>query len=206
MAAWWKRGYYETSARVSLLLYVPGASPGSIQTPVELADLFPTACELAGIETPEGLDGESLCTFTNGRPDGRRRRIARSLLLGGHPSTRFRMARDERWKLVEFPDAVTCREAKDEMSGTRRFGDPSSHLRIGAFRRAIMISPADDAFKGVFVCVLLGMGLSPVALGEKFIVRDGQPRGEIVTAQQPPRMVEFAARELQTYVAKVSGA
>ena len=102
---WWKRSYYEASAKVPLLLCVPGTSPATIETPVELVDLFPTVCELAGIDTPEGLDGESLCTFTNGRPHAYSKRIARSSLLGGHPSTRFRMVRNERWKLVEFPNA-----------------------------------------------------------------------------------------------------
>ena len=93
-----------------------------------------------------------------------------------------------------------------EAPGARHFGRPSSNLRIEALRKAIMVSLGDGAVKNVFVCVLLGVGLAPVAFGEKFIVRNGQPRAEIVIAQQPPRMVKRAARELQTYVARISGA
>ena len=49
------------------------------------------------------------------------------------------------------------------------------------------------------------MSSGPV-LGEPFIVRDGQPQAEIVIAEQPPRMVKLAARELQAYIVKISGA
>ena len=38
------------------------------------------------------------------------------------------------------------------------------------------------------------------------LVQDGQPRAELVIAEQPPRMVKLAAAELQGYVAKLSGA
>jgi hypothetical protein len=44
------------------------------------------------------------------------------------------------------------------------------------------------------------------ALGEAYLVKDGRPQAEIVIAADPPRTVRLAARELQTYVAKISGA
>jgi arylsulfatase A-like enzyme len=40
-----------------------------------------------------------------GRPGERRKRFARSELLGERNETRFRMVRDERWKWVAFPSA-----------------------------------------------------------------------------------------------------
>jgi len=103
---WWKRTYYEASARVPLLISGPEIGKGEIQLlPVELVDLFPTCCDWAGIEAPEGIDGESLTPLLCGEPDNRRKRTARSELLGGKLETRFRMIRDERWKAVEFPNA-----------------------------------------------------------------------------------------------------
>jgi len=103
---WWKRTYYEASARVPLLISGPNIAKGDTQSlPVELVDLFPTCCDWAGIEAPNGIDGESLTPLLCGNPDNRRKRTARSELLGGKPETRFRMIRDERWKVVEFPDA-----------------------------------------------------------------------------------------------------
>ncbi|MEA3401452.1 MAG: sulfatase-like hydrolase/transferase [Armatimonadota bacterium] len=103
---WWKRTYYEASSRVPLLISGPGICAGRREsTPVELVDLFPTCCEWCGVDPPAGLDGESLMPLLTGRPDQRRKRSARSELLGGRPETRFRMVRDERWKAVDFPDA-----------------------------------------------------------------------------------------------------
>jgi choline-sulfatase len=103
---WWKRTYYEASAGVPLLVSGPGiAMETQITQPVELVDLFPTFCEWAGIETPSDLDGESLTPLLTGHPERRRKHTALSELLGESGPTRFRMARDARWKYVDFPDA-----------------------------------------------------------------------------------------------------
>lgn len=100
---WWKRTYYDASARVPLLLAGPDVHQGRrVEAPTELVDLFPTMCDWAGVETPSGLDGESLVPSLGSSGGQRRKRVARCDFLGGQP---FRMARDERWKLVEFPDA-----------------------------------------------------------------------------------------------------
>lgn len=103
---WWKRTYYEASAGVPLLVAGPDLPQGGeTSLPVELVDLFPTLCQWAGIETPEGLDGETLLPLLQGRPAQRHKRRAFCELLGGKPEYRFRMVRDERWKVVDFPHA-----------------------------------------------------------------------------------------------------
>jgi hypothetical protein len=48
--------------------------------------------------------------------------------------------------------------------------------------------------------------LPAIANAEPFIVKDGQPRAEIVIAETPKRMQRLAASELQSYLAKISGA
>ena len=53
------------------------------------------------------------------------------------------------------------------------------------------------------VCVL-GGGL--VASGAAFVVKDGNARAEIVVGDKPARMAALAAKELRTYVEKISGA
>ena len=101
---WWKRSYYEASAGVPLLISGPDISSDQrVDTPVELVDLFPTLCNFAGIDGPEDIDGESLTSLLEGKPDDRQKRVARSELLGGHDKVRFRMIRDQRWKYVDFP-------------------------------------------------------------------------------------------------------
>ena len=103
---WWKRSYYEGSARVPLLVCGSGiASDVTESTPVELVDLFPTFCDWAQIETPDGLHGESLTPFLEGRPDLRQKRAARCEYLDWKNEVQFRMIRQQRWKYVEFPEA-----------------------------------------------------------------------------------------------------
>ncbi len=102
---WWKRTYYDASARVPLIVRGPGVAAGARHDwPVELVDLFPTICDWAGASIPPGLDGETLRLIIDGT-GGRAKVTARSELLGGNPHVRFRMARDRRWKYVDFPDA-----------------------------------------------------------------------------------------------------
>jgi len=103
---WWKRSYYEGSARVPLLVKLPGRPPGKLRVrhPVELVDLFPTVCDLCGVPTPEGLDGESLVPlFDPGGGSGRNKDTARCQQFAPPPTT-FRMVRTPRWKYAEFPE------------------------------------------------------------------------------------------------------
>jgi iduronate 2-sulfatase len=54
----------EESARVPLLLRVPGRGEGSTSASlVELLDLFPTVARLAGLPVPERLQGEDLTSL-----------------------------------------------------------------------------------------------------------------------------------------------
>ena len=41
---------------------------------------------------------------------------------------------------------------------------------------------------------------------DAFLVQDGQAQAEIVLAEKPARMAKLAAKELQTYLEKISGA
>ncbi len=46
----------------------------------------------------------------------------------------------------------------------------------------------------------------PAFAADAFLVEEGRPCAEIVIAEQPPRATRLAAQELQTYIAKLSGA
>ncbi|MBC8875074.1 MAG: hypothetical protein H8E44_37100, partial [Planctomycetes bacterium] len=62
--------------------------------------------------------------------------------------------------------------------------------------------------KTIPITILFGLCLSVVQVfaTESLLVKDGQPRAEIVIAEQPPRTTRLAAADLQTYVEKISGA
>ena len=57
----------------------------------------------------------------------------------------------------------------------------------------------------MFTFVLLVQSAAGV-VAETCIVKDGQPRAQIVIAENPSRSTRLAAQELQTYIEKISGA
>lgn len=63
MGIWGKATNYETATRVPLIISVPGMSEKSrgkkTDALVELVDMYPTLCELAGIPKPAHLEGKS---------------------------------------------------------------------------------------------------------------------------------------------------
>jgi arylsulfatase A-like enzyme len=61
---WQKRSLFEESSRVPLVVVLPGGRAGEVapQT-VELVDVLPTLCDLAGVPLPAGIDGRSLASL-----------------------------------------------------------------------------------------------------------------------------------------------
>jgi len=58
---WCKHSNFEQATRSPLLVYVPNITTGTrYEMPTELVDIFPTLCELTGLQTPEYLSGKSL--------------------------------------------------------------------------------------------------------------------------------------------------
>lgn len=58
---WCKHTNYEQAARIPVLVTAPGVTQPGTRTAslAETVDIYPTVCELAGLPTPEGLDGRS---------------------------------------------------------------------------------------------------------------------------------------------------
>jgi len=70
---WQKRSLFEESARVPLLIAAPGGRAGVAPThTVELVDVMPTVCDLAGLPVPAGGDGRSLAPLVRGDADAAR--------------------------------------------------------------------------------------------------------------------------------------
>jgi len=58
---WQKRSLFEESSRVPLVVALPGGRAGvTAPETVELVDVLPTLCDLAGVPLPAGVDGRSL--------------------------------------------------------------------------------------------------------------------------------------------------
>jgi arylsulfatase A-like enzyme len=60
--SWCKQTNYNIDTRVPLMIRAPGVGVKGVETDslTELVDLYPTLCDLAGIEIPEGMEGTSL--------------------------------------------------------------------------------------------------------------------------------------------------
>lgn len=67
---WCKHSNFEQATRVPLLFASPNSKKG-IQngSPVEFVDIFPTLCELSGIDIPEVLQGKSLEPIVEGNAE-----------------------------------------------------------------------------------------------------------------------------------------
>jgi arylsulfatase A-like enzyme len=92
-----KQNLHEHSTRVPLLLRGPGVPAGRRSHALLYSwDLFPTLCDLAGIEAPGELDARSLAPVLRGEQTAHRREV--------HALYRDfqRMTKNERWKLIEY--------------------------------------------------------------------------------------------------------
>ncbi len=80
---WWKSTFYDSSARVPLVISVPGAGlkSGRLLQNVSLIDLGPTLLELADIDPLPGVEGRSFGDLLRGRPQSNRSDTVRCELV-----------------------------------------------------------------------------------------------------------------------------
>lgn len=90
---------YEECIRIPLRIRTPGVPADStFSEPVSNADLAPTIADLAGVEPPDGLDGESLLPLMRGeRPDGDRTILLRNALAPDTPGAPDSVITPEFW-------------------------------------------------------------------------------------------------------------
>ncbi len=106
-----KQNLYEHSVRVPLTFSGRGiARNRRSDALVYLHDIFPTTCELAGLETPETVESESLVPLIK-----RRGKAGRESVFGAYKDGQ-RMVRDDRWKLIRYPyaDEVQLFDLQDD--------------------------------------------------------------------------------------------
>lgn len=94
-----KQNLYEAGMKPPLVFAGPGIPRGESPALVYLLDIFPTVCDLVGGEVPGGLDGKSLKPVIAGKSSSMRD----SLFLAYRDVQRA--VRDERWKLILYPQA-----------------------------------------------------------------------------------------------------
>jgi arylsulfatase A-like enzyme len=92
-----KQNLYEHSIRVPLSIAGPGLQAGAqCDADCYLMDIFPTICEMTGLEIPDTVEGRSLLPLMRGESD-RLRETTYFAYMGCQ-----RGVRDERFKLLEY--------------------------------------------------------------------------------------------------------
>ncbi len=100
---WHKGKLWERGTHVPLTLFAPGITqPGtSTDQPVSLLDLYPTFVDLAKLNAPDHLDGESLVELAK-NPTSVQTRPAITT-MGGEENAGY-SARTERWRYIRYSD------------------------------------------------------------------------------------------------------
>ena len=100
---YYKMNHYEASARIPLIVTGPGVPAGqTVEAPVTLVDMYPTLMDMAGLDRPEGLDGQSLMPAVAGDAGGLRD-YAFSEYHDTACCTGSFMLRRGDWKYIAYP-------------------------------------------------------------------------------------------------------
>ncbi len=92
-----KQNVYEDGMKAPLVFTGPGITHRSSDAMVYLMDIYPTVCDLVGIEIPSSLDGRSFANVLRGESDA-----ARDAIFLAYEDVQ-RAIRDDRWKLIRYP-------------------------------------------------------------------------------------------------------
>lgn len=125
---WHKRSLFEDSARVPFLVVAPGAKANGRRSAslVELLDVYPTLCDLAGIPSPAVLQGKSLRPVLNDERAAIHDAAFTQAHRGANAEFWGRSLRTERWRYTEWNDGRDGNELYDHLS------DPHEYTNLAA--------------------------------------------------------------------------
>jgi choline-sulfatase len=105
--SWWKHTFHEASTRVPMLISLPqhrsgNLPPAQLETPVELIDLYPTLCSLAGADFPEAEGRDLSSHLTSGEEPELVPVVSDNLIPRWGEGAEYRMVRYGKYKYVGF--------------------------------------------------------------------------------------------------------
>ncbi len=96
---WAKVSLHDESARVPLIVSVPGKKPGVSDSLIELLDLYPTTAKLCGLEVPTRLQGKDISPIL----DDPKAKVHDTVFSVAGTSKGL-MLRDERWVFIQYTE------------------------------------------------------------------------------------------------------
>lgn len=119
---WGKHSNFEQATRAPLIFSIPNQDAYKTNMPTEFVDIYPTLCELAGLELPTHLSGESLVELINGN-EVRGDQYAISQYMRGDKMGYT--IRDRRYRYVEWIEEGPHKNANADMTriADRQFFD-----------------------------------------------------------------------------------
>jgi arylsulfatase A-like enzyme len=137
-----KQNLYEHSIRVPLLIRGPGVPRGAVSPALlYLHDVVPTLGDLCGVTGPTGGEGRSMKTVVRD-PSG----AGRSDLVFAYRTVQ-RAIRDERWKLITYPEVGVTQLfnlEEDPQETNDLSADPSHADRLVDLRRRLDLGLAKE--------------------------------------------------------------
>lgn len=128
---WHKRSLFEPSARVPLIVHVPGAKGNGQPTRslAELVDVYPTLCDLTGVPMPAGLEGRSLRPVLNDVTAQIKDAAFTQARRGPNHENWGRSVRTARWRCTEWDEGRNGIELYDHDADPGEFTNLASDPR-----------------------------------------------------------------------------
>jgi iduronate 2-sulfatase len=125
---WAKVSLRDESAKVPLIISVPGKQPAVCHSLTELLDLYPTIASLCGLEVPSRLQGKDISKMFDDPTH-----VVREAAFSVAPSRKGFLLREDKWAYIQYgEDAAEGIELFDMSSDPHQYTNLASRPEFAA--------------------------------------------------------------------------